>query len=629
MTQGELEKLALKTGNLFSELEIRIMLNIARRIKDAGFSTASADWQIKRLEELGKAESEIKSWVQEALQKTDEEMEHIFSDEVYKQYYQHARVYKASGVEMLPFKDNTPLIRLTEAVKSQISGEYKNLAGSMGFAIRGPDGRIQASPLMTFYRSTLDNAVLDIQSGGFDYGTVLKRTVSRMTNSGLRWIDYDSGVHSRVDVAARRAVMTGFRQVQGKINEQVAADLGTNTYEVSYHVGARPSHQPWQGRVWTMEQLQSVCGLGTVTGLHGANCYHDYSPFIPGVSARTYTDDQLQEMLDEENTPKDYYGKSYTTYEALQEQRKMERNMRATRQQVKLLQAGGADEKDVILKKAKYQGQLQKYADFSKAMHLPEQKQRIAQDGLRGRFTPTKAETSKLVENIEKAEKPVIMKSDLGKFKEKLRTDKNIGREYYDCLKGKFEHGSADAKKLFVKCASGNTVADCAYEGIAHYNTVTQKIYMHYEADMNNSRGNGVTWFHEHGHLIDDVLGAVSNDRHFKELLVQDAFQYRMEYGKRHNLRTFDKVDDAIGKELRDVRKYSAVSDLMGAVTQGNIRGCSGHESNYWNNPRNVTAEAFAHMFEAQFDKARYAEMKKYFPQALEYFEKELKEVSK
>ena len=229
MTQGELEKLALKTGNLFSELEIRIMSDVARRIKDAGFSTASSDWQIRRLEELRKAESEIKDWVQETLQKSDEEMEHIFSDEVYEQYYQHSRAYKASGVKMLPFEENTPLIRLTEAVKSQLSGEYKNIAGSMGFAIRGPDGRIQASPLMTFYRSTLDNAVLDIQSGGFDYGTVLKRTVSRMTNSGLRWIDYDSGVHSRVDVAARRAVMTGFRQVQGKINEQVAADLGTNT----------------------------------------------------------------------------------------------------------------------------------------------------------------------------------------------------------------------------------------------------------------------------------------------------------------------------------------------------------------------------------------------------------------
>ena len=54
------------------------MSDVARRIKDAGFSNASSDWQIRRLEELGKAESEIKDWVQETLQKSDEEMEHIF-----------------------------------------------------------------------------------------------------------------------------------------------------------------------------------------------------------------------------------------------------------------------------------------------------------------------------------------------------------------------------------------------------------------------------------------------------------------------------------------------------------------------------------------------------------------------
>ena len=122
--------------------------------------------------------------------------------------------------------------------------------------------------------------------------------------------------------------MTGFRQVQGMINEQTAAALGTDTYEVTYHVGARPSHQPWQGRVWTMAQLRSVCGLGTVTGLHGANCYHDYDAFIPGVSERVYTDEQLEEMIQRENTPKTYNGRQYTTYEALQQQRAMETAMR-------------------------------------------------------------------------------------------------------------------------------------------------------------------------------------------------------------------------------------------------------------------------------------------------------------
>ena len=387
MTQGELEKLPEKLVQTFSEIEIRIMSDIVRRIKENGFSSASSDWEITRLEQLGKSEKEIKGWIQDALSASDEEIERIFSDEVYEQYMGHARAYKASGMKQLPFDENVPLQRLIEATKEQISGEYENLAGSMGFAIRGPDGRITYSPLLEYYRTTMDAAVIDIQSGAFPYQTVLDRTINQMTTSGLRWIDYDSGARNRVDVAARRAVLTGFRQVQGKINEQVAADLKTDSYEVTYHVGARPSHQPWQGKVWTMAQLQSVCGLGTVTGLHGANCYHDYNAFIPGVSVRTYTDEQLEKMIADENKPKEYLGKKYTTYEAMQHQRQMETVMRKYRQDIKLLQDGGGTEESIILKKAKYQGKLQEYEAFSKKMGLQMQKQRIYQDGLGKRIS--------------------------------------------------------------------------------------------------------------------------------------------------------------------------------------------------------------------------------------------------
>lgn len=382
MTQGQLEKLPLKISRIFSDLEIRIMTDIVRRIKENGFSTASSDWQITRLQQLGKSEEDIKKWIQEALKASDEEMDCIFSDEVYREYYGHDRYYKVSGFEQIPLEDNVPLQQTIEVVKRQISGEYKNLANSMGFAIRGADGRITYSPLMEFYRSTMDGAVMDIVSGAFSYNQVLSRTIKKMTDSGVRWIDYDSGHHNRIDVAARRAIMTGFRQVQGKINEQVAKDLGTDSYEVTYHVGARPEHQKWQGRVWTMEQLQSVCGLGTVTGLKGANCYHDYNAFIPGVSVRSYTDKQLKQMMKEENTPKTYNGKQYTTYEALQQQRRMESAMRKSRQDIKLLQEGGADEMELMLKKAKYQGQMQTYRDFSEKMGLPEQMKRVYQDGL-------------------------------------------------------------------------------------------------------------------------------------------------------------------------------------------------------------------------------------------------------
>ena len=450
MMQGELEKIPLKISGIFSDLEIRIMTDIVRRIKENGFSTASADWQITRLQQLGKSEKEIKQWIRQALKASDAEIEQIFSDDVYEQYYGHRRAYKANGKQQIPFEDNEPLQQLIEATKKQISGEYENLAASMGFAIRGADGKIMYSPLMEYYRSTLDNAVMDIHSGAFSYQQVLSRMISQMTASGVRWIDYDSGHHNRIDVAARRAVMTGFRQVQGLINEQVAAELGTDRYEVTYHMGARPSHQPWQGRVWTMQQLRDVCGLGTVTGLHGANCYHDYNAFPRG-AIRTYTDEQLQQMMDAENTPKAYNGKEYTTYEALQQQRRMETAMRATRQKIKLLQEGGAPDADVILQKAKYQGQMQTYKDFSQKMKLPEQMKRVYQDGLgtvgKGVSYPLKNAAGKGIIEVDK----IKLKGIPGSITQKTGRQGGIERNYYG-LDGRQEkqvcnnnHGNAKA----------------------------------------------------------------------------------------------------------------------------------------------------------------------------------------
>ena len=84
MTQGEIEKLTVKTQNIFSRLEIRIMQDIIRRIKENGFVTASADWQISRLKQLGESEQTIRQLIQDALGASDEELERIFSDEVYE-----------------------------------------------------------------------------------------------------------------------------------------------------------------------------------------------------------------------------------------------------------------------------------------------------------------------------------------------------------------------------------------------------------------------------------------------------------------------------------------------------------------------------------------------------------------
>lgn len=215
-----------------------------------------------------------------------------------------------------------------------------------------------------------------------------------MTNSGLRTVDYASGHSNRVTVAARRAVSTGLNQVVGKINEENAEKLGTNYFEVSWHSGARPSHQVWQGRVYSKEELESVCGLGTVTGLCGANCYHSYSPFTPGITPRTYTDEQLDKMNAEENKPVEYNGKTYTKYEATQRQRRLETTMRAQRQKIKLLEEGGADEQAIINARARYVKTSDEYVNFSKSVGLSQQWDRVTvgSNTVKGITKPKKAE---------------------------------------------------------------------------------------------------------------------------------------------------------------------------------------------------------------------------------------------
>ena len=278
-------------------------------------------------------------------------------------------------------------MQITDAIIQQSLEELENVTKSLGFYL-DYNGRKVLTPLSQVYTNYLDNACFDIVTGAFDYGSVLRRVVTQLTNSGLRKIEYGSGYASRVEVAARRAVMTGVANLTGEIADYNAKKLGTEYFEVEWHAGARPTHAVWQGRVWTKEQLCSVCGLGTVTGLLGANCYHTYYPFFPGISWRNWSDEWLEEQNRKESKPKEFRGKEYTLYEAKQRQRQMETAMRAQREKVQMLQDGGADRQEVMLQKAKYQGQLNEYAAFSRKMGLKEERERIYIDG-RGRIAPS------------------------------------------------------------------------------------------------------------------------------------------------------------------------------------------------------------------------------------------------
>lgn len=389
------EQLSRQIERNYSDLEMRIMQDIVRRIKKAGKITSTADWQINRLRILGNSSEDIEKMLKEALNASYPQMFELYDKVIDWEYVRNKDIYEQINAEFIPYEENDELQQITNALIQQTDADLRNITQSLGFYLDYGGGKPVLTPLAEVYQKYLDSACLDIVSGAFDYNSVLRRVVTQLTNSGLRQINYASGRANRVDVAARRAVMTGITQLTGHISDYNAEKLYTEFFEVAWHSGARPTHAVWQGKVWSKKQLITVCGLGTVTGLEGVNCYHERYPFIPGISERNWTDEWLEEQNRKENTPKEFNGKEYTLYEAKQRQRQMETAMRAQREKVQLLKDGDADPDDVMLARAKYQGQLNEYSRFSRKMGLKEERERIYYD-MRGRIaTNTKRQNAK------------------------------------------------------------------------------------------------------------------------------------------------------------------------------------------------------------------------------------------
>lgn len=397
----ELELFPKNIEEIYAGLENDIMNDIIRRIAETGEITRTADWQLNRLYNMGADKTDIKKHIQEALNLSDTEIEQLYSDTLKEGYLRDESLYRAVGQEFIPFEENMALQQLIEATKQQTAKQLKNITRTMGFAVKQPNGRKTFKTVDDYFKDTMDNAVMHVLNGTFDYNSIIRKVTDEMTRSGVRSINYDSGISTRIDVAARRAILTGVNQVTSKISSDNMQKLDTEFVETSWHSTARPTHQVWQGRVFywdranpNAEKIEAgvlyksfirETGYGEVDGLCGANCRHTFYPFIPGISVRTYTDEQLEELNSQENEKKEYNGKEYNKYEATQYQRRLETSMRKYRQDINLLkQSGLADDSDeVIAARCKYQTLSRKYSDFSEKMGLREHRDRVNVDGLK------------------------------------------------------------------------------------------------------------------------------------------------------------------------------------------------------------------------------------------------------
>lgn len=454
MKKPDTDKMSLRMEHIWLEAENRIIEDIVRRIKKAGKITSTADYQINRLVEMGKSTEEVEHILKEALNATYPEMFKLYDDIAEWQYVRDKDIYEQVNQEFIPAEENEQLKQISAAVSKQTQDALKNLAQSCGYSVLMGNKRV-FTPFSEYYQKYVDVAIMDLLSGAFDYNTVIRRVVTQMTNSGLRTVDYATGHTNRAPVAVRRSILTGVSQITGHLNLYNAKKLGTNHFEVDWHAGARPTHRVWQGRVYSYEELVSVCGLGTVAGLQGANCYHDFYPFVVGASERQWSDEWLDEKNELESRTRYWKGKELDTYGITQKQRQMETAMRAQRSKIAGLKSGGVDADEITIEKARYQAQLYEYATFCNKMGVKQQRERIYMD-MNGRLaTNTKEQNRKYTpemfrnagrDSIQYKHYKNILGDDIGSL-EKFRQMKYNEPEKFNVLKKKVNTYSEIDKK--------------------------------------------------------------------------------------------------------------------------------------------------------------------------------------
>ena len=388
LTGDYLQNLPEPMQKLYRDLEDSIFEYICEQFKTGDANEKSVEL-IRLLQRRGLSRREIEKRIQRTLGLTKRELDRVYDGAISRNRAFYTDTLNKMRLLADPAR-RAALEAEEAALRAQTFDELTNITRSMGFATRGPDGRVVATPILEAYQRVLDVASIQVQSGAFSYDEAIKNAIRQLAASGVQWVDYESGWHNRIEVAVRRAVMTGISQLSARYSEAMQEDLGTEFVEVSAHRGARDkgtgpeNHKSWQGKVYhvggdtTYEgvrypDFERVTGYGTGEGLNGWNCRHKWYPFIPGVMERSYTDEELAHI-----DPPDFEfeGKTYTAYEATQKQRQLETAMRAKKREMIGYEAAEMDQ-EYKYAKTRYRALSSEYKRFSKAADLPEQRQRL------------------------------------------------------------------------------------------------------------------------------------------------------------------------------------------------------------------------------------------------------------
>ena len=339
LTDSQFDAFVNPMMSLYSDYETSVIEDIARRLANLDF--ASAAWQVQRLNESGALYKDIIKKLSKLTGKSESALREILKSAGVKAIKFDDEIYKAAGLNPLPLNMSPAMVQALKAALEKTNGVINNLTKTTVLNAQ-----------QTFIKAA-DLAYYQVSTGAMSYDQAIRAAVKKLAADGLDVVDYASGHRDKIDVAMRRAVLTGVAQTANTLQMTRADEMGSDLVAVSAHIGARntgtgpENHEAWQGKIYSRsgthpkyKNFVEATGYGTGEGLGGWNCRHSFYPFFEGISENAYTRAEVRDMNNKKVT---YQGKEMDFYTATQYQRGIERKIREWKRQEAALQAAGQD----------------------------------------------------------------------------------------------------------------------------------------------------------------------------------------------------------------------------------------------------------------------------------------------
>lgn len=235
-------------------------------------------------------------------------------------YYGEAR--------QVPIRQNKAIKRILQAQARVTQQEMANLS--------------QTTIISNLYRRAVDTAVQTVQSGLTDYNSAIRSAMKRAAGQGLRVKYPVSGISRRLDTAVRMNVLDGVRALNNDVLWQTGKEFGADGVEISAHALCAEDHLPYQGRQYSLKEFEAIqLRLDRPIGMW--NCKHTRFPILLGVSAPTYSEEELRRLRILSSTRVEIDGQKLTRYQWTQEQRHIETAIRSQKDIAIAAKAAGDD----------------------------------------------------------------------------------------------------------------------------------------------------------------------------------------------------------------------------------------------------------------------------------------------